>query len=186
MANREQRRAAQKGAGTKFIEGLAQAAAKASENQQAKNNVDYDDDEGVPEPEDLNILPLPNYQEIVSGKWMQWCWIIADGQTVGGIKVFGILYLSDVGGGKRKGEYEVQLCLGKHHGSTEENVFHLAPGLTKEIGQALISAQNWQNIWKQHAGTYLEAEWFGPSEKPSNEERFKYDPINYPEGEKDE
>ena len=153
--NRAQRRAAAQGLGKGLSEIMRNTAARAEE----MNNSQGDG-------EDLNILPMPLSQEIKktpTASWIEWTW-----EPVGlGIKIIGILYTQDSSWetdtpDKKQGDYEVQLSLPtQEEVITFSGVYTYDPILAKPIGQALISAANWKNIWKEHAGTFLEKELFG-------------------------
>jgi hypothetical protein len=160
MSNRQQRRQA--------AQGLGKGLSELMRNTQAQVR----DAVGEEEQEDLNILPMPLSQEIKSTKtadWIEWTW-----EPVGlGIKIIGILYTQDSSWetdvpDKKQGTYEVQLSL-----RGEQSVHTFDPTIAKPIGQALISAANWVNIWKQHAGTFLEKDLFGyGTEGPKDSGQF--------------
>jgi hypothetical protein len=112
------------------------------------------DQQGEDQADDLNILPMPSSQEVNPGKWIKWTW-----NTAFEAKVFGILYLNDHEDGKlfnEKGSYEVQLSMNYEH-----RLFILTPADARDIGQAMVSASNWVNIWKDHAGYFMEKELMG-------------------------
>ena len=54
-------------------QGLAKVLTQAAERMQERAS-EIPQDEDVPPVEDLNILPMPETQEIVRGKWIQWLW----------------------------------------------------------------------------------------------------------------
>lgn len=135
-----------------LVERLNEAAKKAQQAAQ---------EDSMPPKEDLNILPFPLSQQIKRndcGAWLQWEW-----EPVGmGIKIIGLLYTQDSSWpdsgieDKPQGHYEVQLSL-----PTDDYVHTFDPVIAKGIGQSLIAAWNWKDIWKEHAGTFLEKELFG-------------------------
>lgn len=104
--------------------------------------------------EDLNILPLPNTQYV--GKTnMIWRWIVKDLETNLSYVVSATLCIR----GADKGSYMVTLNQDKPIASSSrssEYVFY--NDMPKLLGQALVSAWNYKNIWKLHAGEFLERE----------------------------
>lgn len=134
--------------------GLAKVLTDAAARAQAKAAEINEAEDMEPDVDDLNILPMPDRQEIVPGKWMQWTWFVGPE-----VKVFGILYLKDWED-KQKHQYEVQLSFP----GPPMSVFNLPDDMPKYIGQAMISAGNYQKIWKAHAGEFLERELLGDSE----------------------
>lgn len=130
MANRQQRRAAAKsGAGPEFrdlLNKLQDAAARAKAE-------DTDD-----EADDLNILPKPDKQEIKRPLGtIEWDWNCTENITVRSILVQGshaynVFIETTV-------DFEYPLC-------AEE---------AKIVGQALVSAWNWRDVWQFHAGGFI-------------------------------
>lgn len=131
-----------------IIEGLKEAS------ERAKLNV-----ETAEEQEDLNILPLPEEQVVLDDRivwtWRPW------GEEV---SVHGILFTKRVETNtelQEKGSYRVDLALaGKN-----KNTFSLFSDSARFIGQALISAHNYQHIWKEYAGEFMEKQLMGEPEK---------------------
>ena len=126
-------------------------------------------EESLPE-EDLNILPMPLKQEVCHndfGTYIQWTW-----EPVGmGIRIFGILYSTDyfdegdpTETNKSKGTYEVQVSLPDQ----KIGIYTYDAVIAKAIGQAMISASRWKDIWKEHAGHFMELELFGYGTEPDN------------------
>lgn len=127
MANRQQRRAAQKGGMQAIVEGLQKAAAKQTPEDEA---------------EDLNILPKPNKQEIKKDLGLiEWYWYCG-------------LYTVHSCLQTPTGEYKIELTGAS--GETPQQIFE--PEEAKMVGQALLSAWNWQEIWQMHAGSFIAAD----------------------------
>lgn len=95
--------------------------------------------------EDLNILPMPMHQ-IVDKTMMVWVW-----NPIESVYVFGKL-CTKPDGDLVPGDWAVELALP----GVEGNCYQFADDAAKIIGQSLISAWNYKNIWKQHAGDFLE------------------------------
>lgn len=139
----------------KLAEAMKKVGERFAEAQRQQNEAN--------QKEDLNILPMPLSQTIKKnkyGEWLEWVW-----EPVGlGIKIIGILYTQDSqwpddeAEPKPQGHYEVQLSMPYKELSSCHT---LDPIIAKGVGQALISAWNWKDIWKQHAGDFLEKELFG-------------------------
>lgn len=102
------------------------------------------------EPEDLNILPLPTRQDILADTWIRWTWVT----PVAFIHV--VLFSHKNGDSAHAGTFEINVS---------HNIDDGSEGITSEqakaFGQALVSASNWHNVWKQHAGYFLEKEFLG-------------------------
>ena len=131
-----------------IIEGLKEAS------ERAKLNV-----ETAEEQEDLNILPLPEDQIVMDDR-IFWIWRPWGEDVV----VHGILFTKDVDKGRelqQKGSYRVDLLMA----GKSDNHFQLFGDSAKRIGQALISAQNYENIWKEYAGEFMEKQLMGEPEK---------------------
>ena len=88
------------------------------------------------ESDDLNILPLPTTQRVGTHS-LTWTWTCDTTLVVSTLDVV-------------EDRYHVTLHAGNSRG--EE---YLAGDNAKILGQALISAWNWKNVWKQHAGELL-------------------------------
>jgi len=97
--------------------------------------------------EDLNILPMPDSQEIHKD-WIEWTWIVNPPSM--GIKINGVLYTHDVDF-KSAGQYIVDIDLGNED-SKKKSVNIFTADVAKDIGKAVLSASNWINVWKQHFG----------------------------------
>jgi hypothetical protein len=124
------------------LEGLRQIGENLKQRQQEQQQLE--------QPEDLNILPMPTSQKIGSDH-IEWSWDHED------YDVIAFLWTkNDPETGYRRGDFVVRLKTWK-----EEPFYDLAPQVAKEIGQNLVSAANWINIWKLHAGTFLERELLG-------------------------
>jgi hypothetical protein len=135
--NRAERRKVQKKFGDNFADALKEAIQKNSDNV---------DGEGMEtEPEDLNILPLP-VQQAVEQTHMMWVWT-----PMQGVFVFGKLYTAH-DDGFNPGDWIVEMAIP----GIDSESYAFTDDAPKLIGQALISAWNYKNIWKQHAGEFLE------------------------------
>ncbi len=92
-----------------------------------------------------NVLPKPNSQEIGHGI-IVWRWETPIA------KVESILVTNSVNQvGLEKDKYVVNLQLPQ----SEHCAYSLHDDTAKELGQAVLSAWNWQHIWKLHAGDFL-------------------------------
>lgn len=142
--NRAERRKVQKKFGNNLADALKEAIQKNGDNVS-----DNDDNIGSEvmetEPEDLNILPLPVQQSVESTR-MVWVWTPMEG-----VFVFGKLYTAH-DDGFNPGDWIVELTIP----GIDTESYALTDDAPKLIGQALISAWNYKNIWKQHAGEFLE------------------------------
>jgi hypothetical protein len=98
--------------------------------------------------EDLNILPLPVSQEIVPGKWIRWSW----GKPAH-MEVIVTLYLSRYENEFQAGDFNIELIC-----DAPSTQFEFSPEDAKSLGQDIVSASNWRNVWKQHVGTLIERE----------------------------
>lgn len=122
MANREQRRRAQK---TSPISGFLEKALKGSDPEK-------DELENV-----LNTLPMPSKQEILPSE-IRWTWKIGLHGTVQAF-YFGAT-----------NEFHVEL--------NTAGMLCLKPDESLALGQALVSAWNWENVWQQHVGHFVQKE----------------------------
>lgn len=119
------------------------------------------------EAEDLNVLPLPATQDVIQKSMIVWKWPINND-----FSVVATLYTKDTPEGKEVGSYEVELLTPGKDEPFEINFD--VPEVAKFVGQALISAWNYKNIWKLHAGEFLERELMQPAsegcspEEPDN------------------
>lgn len=104
--------------------------------------------EPAPEVEDLNILPLPTTQDIVFDKWIRWTW---ENFCASDAKVVVTLYLSDYENFFPAGEFDIELVF-----SQKTDVYGMTANEAKALGQAIVSASNWHNVWKRHVGTFIE------------------------------
>ena len=117
--------------------------------------------------DDLNVLPLPATQEIIQNCMIVWKWPIDND-----FSIVATLYTKDVRNEGYAGDYIVQLLT-----PGKDDLFEInftVPEIAKFVGQALISAWNYKNIWKLHAGEFLERELMQPAsegcspEEPDN------------------
>lgn len=93
----------------------------------------------------LNMLPKPDTQEIGNG-YILWRWN-AEAAIIESI----LATRNSNELGLEKDSYIVNISL-PH---SEECAYTLFNDTAKEIGSALLSAWNWQHIWKLHAGDFL-------------------------------
>ena len=145
MPNRAARRQAKKQVLGNIFSEMAKRAKEAQAQKQPEENME----------EDLNILPLPESQRIIEKSMIVWTWPINDD-----FEVISIFYLVEQDE-KFPGDYEV-----KFTGPGEfdfDTITFDSVDIAKKIGQALISASNYKNVWKLHAGTFLERELVQPA-----------------------
>jgi hypothetical protein len=144
----------QAGKATGFLSQLAERTQQAAEEMQNEE----------PE-EDLNVLPFPVSQEIAE-KWIQWRW-----EPCNFVRVYGILYTcnqqrsSPEGKGNDsipQGYYEVQFSTDVK--TKDDVILSYSDEEAKAIGQAMVSAANWINIWKDHAGMFIERDFMQKSQ----------------------
>lgn len=138
MANREQRRAAQK-KGPSFVDAMQSALEKAKERQaaQGETSVDELDDGDIDETDSVSgQLPLPVCQEVTDDDF-QWVW-----EPLPEYVHIRVRYH------KKEQEWDVRLyqiqptCL---YGTDD----------AKLIAEALLAANNWQFIWKMHMADFM-------------------------------
>lgn len=120
--------------------------------------------------DDLNVLPFPVTQEI-SEKFIQWRW-----EPCNFVRVYAILYTQnqtrETSKGPNqiaKGYFEVQFSTELESEVTNGNILSYSAEEAKAIGQAMVSASNWINVWKDHAGMFLEKEFLGDTFSASDE-----------------
>ncbi len=103
---------------------------------------------GRPEGSDLaNVLPKPETQEIGDGI-IAWRWTLCDGS----VTIESLLATRDDNqANMRKDEYTVNLKMPESNKGT----YILNGEVAKNLGQAILSAYNWKDIWKLHAGDFL-------------------------------
>lgn len=97
--------------------------------------------------EDLNVLPLPDDQAI-HDDCIIWTWECNGNDN---FSVQAVLFTA----GNKKGQYQVEMF----HTCIRSNVVGFLFDEAKEVGQALISAWQYQNVWKDHAGDFMEKSW---------------------------
>lgn len=95
--------------------------------------------------DDLYNLPKPATQEFGQG-FILWKWI---GEFT---RIEGVLATNDNNPyGIAKGKYVVNLQLPK----TDQCAYSMHDAVAKVVAQTVLSAWNWQHIWKLHAGDFL-------------------------------
>lgn len=93
----------------------------------------------------LNMLPKPNTQEFGNG-FIVWKWLLNNAV------VESVLVTRDSNEtGLEKDTYVVNLIMPQ----SEEYSYTLYEDMAKELGSAILSAWNWKNVWKLHAGDFL-------------------------------
>ena len=95
--------------------------------------------------EDLNMLPKPGIQDIGDGI-IVWRWFC------GGVVIESILatrYGNQMD--MEPGKYTISMKMPE----SDNGMYTLYEDVAKELGQALMSAWNWQHVWKLHAGDFL-------------------------------
>lgn len=93
----------------------------------------------------VNMLPKPDSQEIGNG-FIMWRWA-PEGAVIESFLV--TRHVNDLG--LDKDSYVVNLRLPE----SEEFSWAMFDDVAKGIGSSLLSAWNWKNIWKLHAGDFL-------------------------------
>jgi hypothetical protein len=94
----------------------------------------------------LNMLPKPSSQEIGDG-FIVWRWVI-DGVAV----IESVLVTRNSNPtGLEKDKYVVNIQLPE----SDNGCYAFLEETPRELGQALLSAWNWQHVWKIHAGDFL-------------------------------
>ena len=111
-------------------------------------------------PEDFNTLVLPNKQEIKEDR-IKWTWEVHEyvnpdedeNPLTVQYTITGELFTKDT----LKGEYYVEF------GGDESPALPIkfVGDESKNVGKALISAWNYHNVWKDHAGYFIEKEVMG-------------------------
>ena len=120
--------------------GFAQVLDKLAEGlSKAKKNVSVGDDVA-------NILPKPVNQSIGDGV-IVWRWVIPGDIVVESVLATRTANQSSL----EKGEYVV----GVQFPESENATYALYGDTAKDVGQAILSAWNWKNIWRLHAGDFL-------------------------------
>lgn len=117
--------------------GFAQVLDKIAEG--VSRNAKKDDDV-------LNMLPKPNNQEIGDGI-IVWRWHLTSGTVIEAI--LATRHSNQVN--LEKDTYVVNVQFPKSNNCS----YSFFDDTAKEIGQALLSAWNWQNVWKLHVGDFL-------------------------------
>lgn len=98
-------------------------------------------------PDVANVLPKPDTQDIGDGV-IVWRWEVLNGS----IMVESVLATREENQAKlAKDEYVVSVDLPV----SENGKYSFYDESSKEVGQAILSAWNWKEIWKLHAGDFL-------------------------------
>lgn len=145
-----------------FLDGLVGGLNKMKEANATK---EASSGGGETEADLVNILPKPAKQVIGENGVITWGW---NGRFA---NVEGILNIA-------KDEYVVTVELPKINGTK----YHLSDETARELGQTLLSAYNWKNIWKLHVGDYIVSDFKEgtPSEIEPVKEPKEY-PVREPE-----
>lgn len=111
-------------------------------------------------PEDFNTLVLPNSQDIETDRIL-WTWMVCedvppyDGpEDPRTYLITGELRTK----GATKGSYSVGMCIAHGDNTIDIGTVNFAHNEAKDVGRALISAWNYHNVWKDHAGYFIEKE----------------------------
>lgn len=96
--------------------------------------------------EDFNVLPKPASQDIGYGL-IVWRWHV-ENITIEAALATNYLNRLSI----EKGEYEITVNMPP---PGEENSYSMSLEVSKEFGKAMLSAYNWKEIWKLHAGDFL-------------------------------
>lgn len=124
----------EKGGLAQFLDKVVEGMGKMKENN-SQNNSDL-----------ANVLPKPTTQTIGEDGTIYWSWI-----TPTDILVQSLLATKENNEEKiAKNEYIVRIFM-----QCKQDVLTFKDEEAKLIGQAVLSAYNWQNIWKIHAGEFL-------------------------------
>ena len=95
--------------------------------------------------EDFNILPKPVKQDIGYGL-IVWQWFVGD------IIIESALATNEVNRlAMPEGEYSITMTMPE----SNNHIYALDNDLAKDLGKAILSAWNWKEIWKVHAGDLL-------------------------------
>jgi hypothetical protein len=93
-----------------------------------------------------NVLPKPTNQNIGDGV-IVWQWMVPGEVIVEAVLATRTHNQSSL----EKGEYVV----GVQFPESENATYALYGDSAKDVGQAILSAWNWKNIWRLHAGDFL-------------------------------
>jgi hypothetical protein len=96
--------------------------------------------------EDFNVLPKPASQDIGYGLII-WRWHVENITIEAALATNYVNRLSI-----EKGEYHITVNWPL---PGDENSYSVPLEVTKEFGKAMLSAYNWKEIWKLHAGDFL-------------------------------
>lgn len=95
--------------------------------------------------EDLNMLPKPAIQMLGDGIII-WRWFC------GGVVIEAMLATRHENQENLEpGKYVISMKMPE----SDNGMYTLYEDVSKELGQALMSAWNWQHVWKMHAGEFL-------------------------------
>lgn len=95
--------------------------------------------------QDLNMLPKPGVQQIGDGV-IVWRWFC------GGVVIEAVLATRH---GNQMNLEEGKYLISVKMPESSNGMYTLYEEVAKELGQALMSAWNWQHVWKLHAGDFL-------------------------------
>jgi hypothetical protein len=95
--------------------------------------------------EDFNVLPKPATQDIGYGL-IVWQWFIGDITVEGALATQETNRLS-----LEQGDYAVTIKMPEN----ENYIYSLVGDTAKDVGKCILSAWNWKEIWKLHAGDFL-------------------------------
>ena len=112
--------------------------------------------------DDLNKLPKPNLQDIGHGL-IVWQWHVGDITVESALATNLINRLS-----LEKGEYSVTLKM-------PHALYSFDGDNARDLGKAILSAWNWKEVWKLHAGDFLLEELSQEPEEIDEPEQPEFD-----------
>lgn len=127
---------------------------KAMAKQQRREGLIENNQVAVEDEDDLNILPMPIDQKVLP-EYMLWTW-----QPTSRVLVSAYLFRKNVDYANfkhKRGEWYVVMEKDEESATIG---FSTDFDEAKLVGQALISAWNYERVWKLHAGTFMERQLF--------------------------
>jgi hypothetical protein len=119
-----------------------QKVAENTKNQQAQQESEVEADEETGAVSGEISLDKPARQAIFPN-YIEWTW------NAGEVNFVSVYYTEDTAMGKA-GTYAVDIT-----GDLDNLIDVLTPTEARQLGQALLSAALWENVWQQHVGEYL-------------------------------
>lgn len=125
-------------------EAALQASKKATEQKKRELTGECEPEES----EDFNILPFPTSQSIYPDN-ICWAWQVSDT-----VEVVAVLWTKSADTSQhQKGDYYI---IQRMTDDIDMSEIEWTNPIAKDFAKAMLSASNWINIWKNHAGTLLE------------------------------